>query len=175
VKTLNCDCQFSYPALERDWEVLDVFGPTLQFPLAPNESAEIECLMRGTIPPGVSIPLHSHDDFEYFYVISGNVNVLLETAKGLEWLGASAGDFVRIPGGRKHASRNICREPATFLILTTARLGHFFQEIGECRAPGTSPRKPTASDLQHFVSAAARYGYWLAAAEENAAAGITVS
>lgn len=40
----------------------DVFGPIIEF-LTPEENEQI-CVMRAVVPPGVTVPLHSHDDFE---------------------------------------------------------------------------------------------------------------
>ncbi len=30
------------------------------------------CVMRAVIPPGVTVPLHSHDDFEDFLILAGS-------------------------------------------------------------------------------------------------------
>ncbi len=52
-------------------ERLDVLGPTIQFVTDPAEE-DAPCIMRGTVPPGVSIPLHSHADPETFLPLSGS-------------------------------------------------------------------------------------------------------
>jgi len=46
--------------------VLDVCGPTVEFLNSPEETDAVYCIMIGTIPPGVSVPLHSHPDVESF-------------------------------------------------------------------------------------------------------------
>ena len=46
--------------------VLDVFGPTVEFLILPKET-EGYCVMIGTIPPGVSVPLHSHLIWRAFF------------------------------------------------------------------------------------------------------------
>jgi quercetin dioxygenase-like cupin family protein len=163
-----------HAVIERGWEVVDNFGPTLEFLVEPTDAVESTCLIKGTIPSGVSIPLHSHADWEGFYMISGTVRVLVQTPEGLEWISASSGDFIRIQGGAKHAFQNITFEPAIFLTLTTAKLGKFLQEIGKRRAHGDPSHEPTADDLQRFVATAARYQYWLADAQENASFGISI-
>jgi len=56
--------------------VLDILGPTIEFLTSPQHPDAIYCVMLGTIPPGVSVPLHSHADVESFYVLSGSVQVL---------------------------------------------------------------------------------------------------
>jgi len=44
---------------------LDVFGSTLELLSPPTEGAA-DCALRGTIPPGGCVPLHSHPDPEGF-------------------------------------------------------------------------------------------------------------
>jgi hypothetical protein len=61
-------------------ETLDVTGPTVQF-LTPVED-DAPCIMRGTIPPGVVIPVHSHPEPETFIAIEGELEGLSETPEG---------------------------------------------------------------------------------------------
>jgi hypothetical protein len=96
--------------------------------------------------------------------------VLVESGGSMEWRDARAGDYVRVPGDVAHAHRNVSPEPAVDLIITTARMGRFFREVG--RPVGSPP--PTAREVARFVETAGRYGYRLATPDENAAVGITV-
>lgn len=50
---------------------LDVLGPTVEFLTSPAAAHGDFCVMRGVIPPGVAVPLHSHDATEVFFVLSG--------------------------------------------------------------------------------------------------------
>jgi quercetin dioxygenase-like cupin family protein len=153
--------------------VLDVFGPTVEFLTSPGDAAGDFCVMRGVIPPGAVIPLHSHADTETFYIVAGAQQVLTAGAGGLEWNDAHAGDYVEVPGGTPHAHRNVFHEPAIDLIVTTARLGQFFQEAGR---PITGSAQPPAPDeVARFVAIAAKYGYWLGSPEENAAVGLELA
>jgi quercetin dioxygenase-like cupin family protein len=126
------------------------------------------CVMRAVIPPGVVVPLHSHGDFEDFYILAGGHQVLVEGRGGLEWRDAHAGDYVRVPGDVPHAHRNVSAEPAVDLVITTARMGRFFREVGR---PVDSP-PPTPNEVARFIEVARRYGYRLATPDENAAVGI---
>ena len=54
-----------------DRPVLDVLGPTIEFLTSPDEADGGLCVMRGVIPPGVVVPIHSHDDAEAFYILAG--------------------------------------------------------------------------------------------------------
>jgi uncharacterized RmlC-like cupin family protein len=111
-------------------------------------------------------------DAEDFYIISGTQQVLVTGENGLEWHDAHAGDYVRIPGHVPHAHRNVSNEPAVELIITTARLGRFFQEIGRPVTDSLAP--PTPEEFAHFIDVAVSYGYVLGSPEDNAAVGITV-
>jgi quercetin dioxygenase-like cupin family protein len=146
----------------------DVFGPTVEFLTWSDEF----CVMRGVVPPGVTVPLHRHADAEDFYIISGTQQVLVTGENGPEWHDAHAGDYVRIPGHTLHAHRNVSNEPAVELIITTARLGRFFQEIGRPVTDSLAP--PTPAEFAHFIDVAVSYGYVLGSPEDNAAVGINV-
>jgi quercetin dioxygenase-like cupin family protein len=149
-------------------QALDVFGPTVEF---LTWSAEF-CVLRGVVPPGATVPLHRHGDAEDFFIISGTQQILVQGKNGLEWRDAHAGDYVCIPGDIPHAIRNVTDEPAVALIITTARMGRFFQEIG--RPVADAPAPPTPAALAHFVNVAVSFGYILGSPEENAAVGITI-
>jgi quercetin dioxygenase-like cupin family protein len=154
--------------------ILDVLGPTVEFLTPPPEKADEYCVMKGTIPPGISVPLHSHPYSESFFVLSGSAQTLLERGNRLEWLDVKAGDFIHIPGGAKHAHRNVSDQVVVELITTTPTLGRFFEEIGRPRTAAGPSAEPTRADLQEFVRISAKYNYWLASSAENAAVGLAV-
>jgi quercetin dioxygenase-like cupin family protein len=49
------------------------------------------------IPPGVSVPLHSHADTEDFLVISCELERLRQDSKDQTSIGAKAGDYIHVP------------------------------------------------------------------------------
>jgi quercetin dioxygenase-like cupin family protein len=151
--------------------VLDELGPTVQL-LTPSEATY--CVIRSTIPPGVVVPLHSHADRESFFVMSGNLQVLVQREGGFAWVDAGPGEFIDVPPNAKHAFRNLSSEPVEELLTTTPRLGAFFLEAGKPVAPGARPVRPTPADLERFSKVSADYGYWLGSPEENAAIGISL-
>jgi quercetin dioxygenase-like cupin family protein len=165
---------FVYNFNESKHPILEVFGPTVQFLMTPEEAAQPLCVLKGIIPPGSSVPLHSHDDVECFYMISGYQEVLIEARGELIWIGCNPGDFIQVPGGTKHAFRNRSSAPGISICCMTAKLGRFFEEVGRPLFPGLLTSTPTPEALQKFVQIAMRYGYWLATPEENAAAGVPV-
>jgi quercetin dioxygenase-like cupin family protein len=146
----------------------DVFGGIVEFLSWSDEF----CVLRGTVPPGSVVPLHRHPDAEDFFILSGTQQVLVQGDNGLEWRDARAGDYIRVPGNAPHAHRNVTDEPAVDLIVTTARLGRFFEEVG--RPVTDALRTPTPEDVANFVAVSERYGYVLGTAEQNAAVGITM-
>jgi quercetin dioxygenase-like cupin family protein len=145
---------------------LEVFGPIIEF-MTPENEGQI-CVMRAVVPPGVAVPLHSHDDFEDFLILAGGHQVLVDGERGLEWRDALPGDYIRVAANVPHAHRNVSTEPAVDLIITTAAMGRFFREVG--RPVGSPP--PTAREVAGFAETARRFGYRLATPEENAAVGI---
>ena len=153
--------------------VLEFYGPTVEFLIAPDDDRSDFCVLKGTIPPGIAIPLHSHPDTEDFFIISGSVEGLRDDTNSCEWIPAQAGDYLHVPRGARHAWRNASGEPVVILISMTKRLGRFFQEAGR---PATgAPHPVTPEDLARFAAICAKYGYWNATPEENAAVGIRVS
>ena len=149
---------------------LDVLGPTVEFLTSPAAAHDDFCVMRGVIPPGVAVPLHSHDATEVFFVLSGTKQVLTLGSGPAEWVDVGAGDYVHVPRGTHHAHRNVSGEPLIELVITTARLGNWFDEVG---TPDTGTRRPPAPDvLAHFLAVSRKFGYWLGSPEENAAVGI---
>ena len=57
---------------------------------------------------------HSHPEDDVFYVIAGTMSVLVDT----EWIDASTGSFVLVPGNVTHDFENRGSEPAGVLNLS---------------------------------------------------------
>ena len=155
-------------------QCVDLLGPTVELLTSPQEASIDFCVLRGVIPPGVCVPLHSHPDTEDFFVISGEVQALRQGAQGYEWIVAKAGDHLHVPSGAHHGWRNVSGKPLVAFLITTRKLAQFFQEVGRPVAGTSQP--VTAEDLAHFLvrfaTVSAKYGYWNATPEENAAVGI---
>ena len=150
-------------------QAVDLLGPAVEF-LVPPDAQGSFCVLRGVLPPGLTVPVHSHDDAEDFLVLTGTHQVLIQGPDGLEWADARAGDYVHIPAGTPHAHRNLSPDPAVDLMITTTRLGQFFTEAG--RPVTGSPQPPAPEDVARFTAVATRYGHTLGTPEENAAVGI---
>lgn len=156
-------------------ETLDVLGPKVEFLTRPEGSDDTPCVMRGTIPPGGVVPLHSHADPETFLALEGEVEGLVHYDDDSRWVRICPGDVFHVPGGAKHAFRNPSKQPAVNIIVSTAKIGRFFREIGTPAGPEpATSRPPTDEELEHFLATAERYGYWNATPEENAKIGISL-
>jgi len=152
---------------------LEVLGPALEVLTSPQEVHNDLCVMRGVIPTGIFIPLHSHADVEDFFILSGQAQALKQVPGGYEWIDGKAGDLIHVPSSVPHAWRNVSSEPVIVLIITTPKMGRFFQEVG--RPLTDAPQPVTPEDIAHFLTVSAAYGYWNATPEENAAVGIHLS
>jgi quercetin dioxygenase-like cupin family protein len=158
-----------------DAETINVLGPTIQFLTSPEKGDNDPCVMRGTIPPGVHVPLHSHPDPETFLAISGEIEGLTESDGCFRWVRIKPDDVFHVPGGAKHAFRNLTGAQAVMIIVSTNRIGRFFREVGTPTAPGAQSLGPPSNEtIRHFLETADKYGYWNASPEENARAGISI-
>jgi len=147
-----------------------VLGPTLGYitPVADDDAAP--CVMRGEIPPGGIVGLHSHAEPETFVMLSGAVEGLSIGADGPRWSLLRRGEAFHVPGDAKHAFRNPSDEPAVMIIATTPRIGRFLREVAASIETAVADGDPEAA-LWAIIETAERYGHWLAGPEENAAVG----
>ena len=119
------------------------------------------------LPPGVVVPLHSHADRETFYIMSGEMQGY--DANGGAWRTLRAGEVFDVTDGLRHAWRNVSDSEAVILFVTTNRMARFLREASELRG-GDMPQ----DEERAFGDLVARYGYWCAGPDENAAIGLTI-
>lgn len=149
-------------------------GTLFEILASPEEVGDGICLIRGTLPPGVAVPLHSHPDFEVFYVLEGSVEVFQSTAGASRWRTIGVGAVVTVPGNVKHALRNASSLPAIMVVVTTSKLYEFFGEVSTPFDPKRRPAPPTPEEMRAFFGTVAKYGYWVASPDENAAIGLSI-
>jgi quercetin dioxygenase-like cupin family protein len=150
-------------------EMLDVLGPHIQHLTAVSDADNDYCLIRSNFPAGVVVPIHSHADRETFYILGGELQGLRED----RWITVVAGDVLDVPGGIKHAWRNVSAAPVSLIIVTSMRLGRFLRDIGRPLAT-VEPGPPKPADLQRLMGTAQEYGYWLGSPADNAAVGLSL-
>jgi quercetin dioxygenase-like cupin family protein len=149
-------------------EILDVFGPRVNF-LSSLDLGEVEfTLIAGTVDPGVIVPLHSHLDRELFSLTEGSIEAFVAD----QWHTIGAGEVLDIRDGVRHAWRNMSESPARLLIVTTVRMAKFLREIGRPLAAVNTP--PSPGDIEKLISTSVRYGYWNGSPEDNAAIGMSL-
>ena len=155
-------------------QTFNVFGVLLNFLVTPNETGHEVSLFKGTLPPGVVIPLHRHPEPEVFYVLEGSLKVYRESGEAQGWSTTQPGGVFAIPGNVKHALRNTSSTPTTVLLVTQDELYNFFRSIAKLLEAGQMPALPSPEDMQQLLAAAAKYHYWMGSPEENATIGISL-
>ena len=149
-------------------------GTLFEILVSPEEIGDGICLIRGTVPPGVAVPLHRHSDLELFYVLEGSLEIFQSKEGASGWTTVGVGAVVPVPSNVKHALRNTSSLPAIMVVVTTSKMYEFFSEISKPFDPKRRPAPPTSEEMTTFLGTVARYGYWLASPEENAAIGISL-
>jgi quercetin dioxygenase-like cupin family protein len=150
-----------------------VFGPLHQYLVTPEDVSGAFPLMRAIVPTGIVIPLQSHADPEVFLVLEGTLDFLHYDSESFRWVTANPSDLVCIPGGVRHALRNSSSLPTTMLLATTPNIYDFFRELEKPFDPDQPAMPPTPEDMQRLLALAAKYKYWIASPQENAAVGLT--
>jgi quercetin dioxygenase-like cupin family protein len=160
------------PASEQP--MFTVVGTLLQFVSTPEQNRANLSVMRGGIPAGAVVPLHSHASPEIFYVLEGMLDVFQDEGKSSEWKTATVGDVVTVAGGVKHALRNPGSTLVMTILISDEQLYRFFQELAEPLDPASGPPPPSPAIMQKLFEVAARYNYWIGSPAENASIGIQV-
>lgn len=118
------------------------------------------------VPKGGGPPPHTHSrEDESFYVVSGNLEILL----GDSTYQAKAGDFVFVPRGTVHRFKNVGGSTAVQLVtFVPAGMEGFFREA----FPPVTDRKaapPPITDelIQKLNQVAPKYGVEIQVAPEN--------
>jgi len=150
-------------------EALDVLGARIRFLTALSDRDNDYCLIAGDCPSGLVVPVHSTAERETFYLLRGEMQGLLEN----RWTTLSAGDVFDVPGGVKHALRNVSGASASLLLVMPMRHASFLRDIGRPAALAGGGA-PTPADLQRLFEASRAYGHWRGSPADNAAVGISL-
>lgn len=142
----------------------DVVGPKVKFLSASQQSTSNFSVIEARLAPGVFVPLHSHEDREAFYVVSGQAEAFVDG----EWHELGAGELIDIASNEMHAWRNSSTDDAHLVLITTEKMRMFFETIARPLEAG----KPSTADMAALVEASQKYGYRLGSPEENASIGL---
>ena len=149
-------------------------GTLFEILASPEEVGHGICLIRGTMPPGVAVPLHSHPDSELFYVLEGSMEIFQSEEGVGGWTTVGVGAVVVVPCNVRHALRNSSSLPAIMIVVTTSKLYEFFDEVSKPFDPNRPLAPPTPEEMRAFFVTVAKYGYWVASPDENAAIGLSI-
>lgn len=137
-------------------EALWVLGGLYTYRALPAETAAY-LLVEIEGPAGFAAPLHFHEgEEEGFYVVSGKVRFVV----GDRTIEASAGSFVLVPRGDRHAFVFVSSD-AKLLLLLSPGTEHeeLFRAIGERAGRREIPPPPGGPpDLDALAATAAKHG-----------------
>lgn len=112
-----------------------------------NSTAGVFGFVDEVAEHGSGPPLHTHDDWEAFYVLEGSVKFFLgESSRTL-----GAGGFAFVPGGEVHGFRVESKPNARYLIMTTPHHTEFYKEI-------TTPSPENEVSDEMLGAAVGKYG-----------------
>lgn len=129
-------------------QTFNVFGVLLNFLVTPSETGHEVSLFKGTLPPGVVIPLHRHPEPEVFYVLEGSLEVYRESGQSQGSSATQPGGVRAIPGKVKHALRNTSSTPTTVILVTQHELYDFFRSVAKPFEAGQMAEPPSPEDMQ---------------------------
>jgi mannose-6-phosphate isomerase-like protein (cupin superfamily) len=112
-------------------------------------------LIELVVAPGDASPWHvHHDEDEWFYVIEGELDVIVGDSRSH----LVPGSFAYGPRDIPHGFRSSGAMPARFLMITVgASFSDFIAEMSEPAAEAVLPG-PVEIDVPKLVAAAKRYG-----------------
>jgi mannose-6-phosphate isomerase-like protein (cupin superfamily) len=128
----------------------------MTFKVSTEDTGGMYALTDSVVPPQGEAPLHVHHrEDEAFWVLEGELEILV----GEDTFMASAGAFVHLPKGVRHAYKNAGTGPARFLTLRVpAGLEKFFEEVGKPGTDVTSPPPFEEEDIEKLLTLAPKYG-----------------
>jgi quercetin dioxygenase-like cupin family protein len=144
-----------------------VLGQRLDFLATAETTGGHYSLFLVFIPSGPPGPLpHVHRDAdEFFFVIEGRIEVLLEDA----WRPLGPGQFLHVPRGTLHTFRNVTTDAARMLSgFVPSGFERFFRDFGHAtRLEDVQPLPVEDAEIQRLNAQASRYGMELGHVHER--------
>lgn len=130
------------------------------FPLVSNRESDDQFgMFKVLVPPGAGIPPHTHPDVELFYVLDGELNIMLDG--GSFKAGKNQGGFV--PSNALHGFLNEGAAAADVLVTCTSGLEDFLLAAGIPLADA-QPGPPSPDEVARVLGIAAKFGQQFPAA-----------
>ena len=141
---------------EGEGKMLWVADELMTFKVSSEDTGGMYALTDSVVPPQGETPPHVHHrEDEAFWVLDGELEIFV----GEDTFRASAGSFVHLPKGIRHAYKNVGTGPARFLtLIVPAGLEKFFEEVGKPGTDLSSPPPFEEEDIERLLALAPRYG-----------------
>jgi quercetin dioxygenase-like cupin family protein len=135
---------------------LAVVGDIYRFLATGADTHDRYSIWEAMVGPGGGPPLHVHSrEDEGFYVLEGEMTFRVDD----KTIRATAGTFVNLPPGVRHAFKNESATVARMLLLVApAGLEQMFFETAVPVTDFSAPPKPTPDEIERLLTAAPRYG-----------------
>ena len=133
-------------------------GDTYTFLATTEETDGAYFVLEGTVPPGAGPPPHiHHDQVETFYVVEGQLEIMIDG----QVHETKAGDFVHVSKGSPHSFINRSQAPAKLVatFVPAVNVEKFFREAME-ETTDRNAIPPSLDDamIQRMIAAAERNG-----------------
>jgi mannose-6-phosphate isomerase-like protein (cupin superfamily) len=130
-------------------------GDLITLKLTSEDTGGGYSMIEETSPPGGGPPPHVHrDEDEMFYVLEGEVEVLL----GEGTIPAGAGSCIHAPRGTLHTFKNVGTSPSRVMgVIMPGGFERFFLEAGEPATEGSSAPEGEP-DVGRIVEIGQKYG-----------------
>jgi quercetin dioxygenase-like cupin family protein len=133
-------------------QTLDVLGDEVTLLAAGTETGGTMTALEVLAGPGSGPPPHTHVYAELFFVLEGELELLVEGVPRI----LAAGELGAVPGGAVHTYRNASDAPTRFLaVLHPAGHERFFAELG---VPLDAPAPVGPPDVEQVTRVARRHG-----------------
>ena len=135
--------------------LLNVLGTTLRLLAGGADTGDTFALLEVTVPPGATVPMHSHPQAEAFYVLDGELEFGRQSGEAVSVSRVAAGQCVHVPREARHSFRNAGPGDVRVLVACEAGLVAFFEDAG--REPATDG-PPTREQIDRVVAIMQRHG-----------------
>ena len=138
---------------------LEVLGVTVTPLLSSADTDGHFALFSATVPHNVGIPMHSHPDVEFFYVLEGTLTILKKNGDSMEHFQVDAHQGGFVPGNAMHGFVNSNPKTAHVLITCTRGLEAFLAEAGKPLSSHPSQLPPAADEIERVLAIAGKHGH----------------